>query len=97
MSRRLDWRPYNDDPIARATGISFNREPASELRAPASALRVYAWHIDHDERPVCFVDADTLARARAIADGVPGNCGYNVDYASVHDDRGQQVYSGRPW
>ncbi len=97
MSAAVEWRLWDDDPVARATGISFNREPAGEIRAPAGMLRVCAWHIDFDERPVCYVDVATLAEARRVIDGLSRNCRFNVDYASAFDERGAMALNGRPW
>ena len=56
-----------------------------------------AWHIDFDERPVCYVDVDTLKQAVAIVETLSDNCDYNVDFAGVRDDQGKLVHNGRPW
>ena len=97
MAQLVHWNPWDDDPVARATGVSFNRELAGKIQAPAGCVRVCAWHIDFDERPVCCVDVSTLAEAVAIADGLSDNCAYNVDFASAYDERGEMVHSGRAW
>ena len=97
MSTTVDWKPWSDDPVARATGVSFNRTPAGKIAAPPAQFRVCAWHIDFDERPVCYVDVDSSSIAEAIAEALQANCRFNVDYACVYDERGVQIHSGRPW
>ncbi len=94
-----DWQRWGGpDPVAEKTGISFDRTPAGEIRAPEGRFRVTAWHIDFDERPTCYVDVDTLDEAKRINDDLSNQRdGWNVDYASVWDDRGEFIYGGPPW
>ena len=89
------WHAWNDDPVARETGITFDRTPAGPIVAPAGRFRVCAYHVDFDERPVCFQDADSLEAAEALARDVSeATTGFNVDFALVYDDQGTQ--HGRP-
>jgi hypothetical protein len=94
MAPKPAWQRWDDDPLAAATGISFNRTPQDEIRAPQGKLRVCAYHIDFDERPVCFVDVTNLAEAQRIIDDLHKLCGFNVDYALAYDDAGQRI--GKP-
>lgn len=90
------WTDWDDDPVAKATGITFNRTPAKNIKAPPGRFRVCAYHVDFDERPVCFVDVATLEEAERIWDGLPSNCSLNVDYGVIYDERGRQL-KGAPW
>lgn len=91
------WISWIDDPIARATGITFDRTPADDIVAPAGRFRVCAYHIDFDERPTCYADVDTLEEAQALATQVNETLtGFNVDYALVYDDQGRR-HGRRPW
>ena len=92
----ITWQRWDNDPVAAATGISFNREPAGLIRAPKSMFRICAYHIDWDERPVCYVDVGSLAEAEQICARLFELCRYNVDYALTYDDTGAQV-TARPW
>lgn len=91
------WMAWTDDPVARKTGISFDRTPAGAIVAPAGRFRVCAYHIDFDERPTCYVDVDTLEEAMALcADVGESQTGFNVDFAIAYDDTGTQ-HGKAPW
>ena len=98
MSSPIAWRSWLEDPIAEQTGVSFDRTPAASIRAPASKVRVCAYHIDFDERPTAYVDLDSLAEAEHLCANLSQLCGsFNVDYAIAYDARGKVVVNGRPW
>ena len=91
------WQPWSDDPVARETGISFDRTPAGPIHAPPGHFRVCAFHIDFDERPVCFVDVPTLEEAEAIRAALPQDSGgFNVDYGIVYAEDGT-MHGTPPW
>ena len=92
-----DWKRWGTpDPVAEAAGISFDRAPAGEIRAPTGRYRVCAYHVDFDEAPTVYVDVDTLTEARKICDDFSNLRGkWNVDYAMAFDARGSRV-AGRP-
>ncbi len=96
MPTRMAWQRWTTDPVAAATGVSFDRSPAGEIRAPTGLLRVCAYHIDFDERPVCYVDVATLAEAEQLCEALGERCRFNVDYALIYDERGEQL-NRRPW
>lgn len=94
MTDRVPWTHWG---AASPSGVSFDRTPSGPIRAPEGRYRVCAYHIDFDERPVCYVDVDTEARARAVAENLHDDSGgYNVDYACVFDAKGKQLV-GPPW
>lgn len=91
------WQRWVKDPLIERAGFSADRTPAAAIRAPAGRWRVCAWHIDFDERPVCFQDVATLAEAQAICADLPAACpAWNVDYARAYDDRGAVVAASGP-
>lgn len=96
MSGPIDWRRWDNDPVAAATGVSFDRTEAGPIHAPKSMFRVCAYHIDFDERPVCYVDVASLAEAERITSGLSRLCDFNVDYAFAYDDAGRRV-TDPPW
>ena len=96
-SPQVDWLPWSSDPLAAATGVSFDRTPAKDIRAPAGKIRVCAYHIDHDERPTCYVDVDTLEQAEQICAQLGDLRGTkNVDFAVAYGPAGERVAKG-PW
>lgn len=97
MPAAIAWKPWTVDPVAEATGVSFDRTPAGEIKAPAGQLRVCAYHVDWDERPVCYVDVAELAEARRIGERLTKLCKYNVDYVDVHDETGAIVHTTCLW
>lgn len=94
-----DWQRWGGpDPIAEETGISFRREPAGEIRAPAGKFRVCAYHFDFDEAPTVYADVDTREEAeRIVRDFFDLKGGWNVDYCAVYDEHGEIVAHNRPW
>ena len=93
----VEWCSWTDDPVSEKTGVSFDRTPAGEIRAPKSKFRVCAYHIDFDERPTCYVDVDSLEQAEHICQNLADLRGdFNVDYAFGYDDTGKRV-TDPPW
>jgi len=89
------WLRWSHDPLAEATGISFDRTPQGRIAAPRGQYRVCAYHIDFDERPTVYVDVATLAEAVSLCDDLADARGdWNVDYAVVYDDEGNHVHGG---
>ena len=94
----VKWLPYRKDPVAEATGISFDRTPEGKLVAPEGVFRIYAYHVDFDHAPVCYADVSTLDEAQRCCESLSRNHGgFNVDYAVVYDAAGECVHNGRPW
>ena len=90
-SYRERWVGWVKDPLIGTHGITFDRTLAGLIVAPAGKMRVCAWHTDFDERPTCFLDVDTAAEAARICAGLSAACGWNVDFATAHDDAGGVV------
>lgn len=90
-SYRERWVGWVQDPLIATHGITFDRTPAGLIAAPAGKVRVCAWHADFDERPTCFLDVETADEARAICADLSEACGWNVDFATAHDDAGGVV------
>ena len=101
--RRLEkfadsWISWRHDPVAEDTGISFDRTPADEIKAPKGIFRVCAYHIDFDERPTVYQDVSSLSDAKFISENLSDCRGdWNVDYAAAFDETGQLVVTGRPY
>lgn len=95
MSKAIPWKRWGKpDPQTEALGFRIGPDPASgPISAPPGQFRVCAYHIDWDEQPRCYVDVPDEREARRIADGVPGNTKFNVDYAAIFDDRGRSVFN----
>lgn len=87
-SYRERWLGWVKDPLLASVGLTFDRTPAGLIVAPAGRVRVCAWHADFDERPTCYLDVDDADEARAICAGLFDACGWNVDFATAHDDAG---------
>jgi hypothetical protein len=90
-SYRERWSGWVRDPLIATHGLTFDRTPAGVIVAPAGKVRVCAWHVYFDERPTCFVDVDTVAEAARVCAGLFEACGWNVDFATAHDDAGDVV------
>lgn len=88
---KLAWQRWNNDPVEIATGISFDRTPAGEIRAPPGMVRVCAYHIDFDERPTCYVDLANRDEVDRIVNNLSKLCRFNVDYAIAYDDAGRPL------
>lgn len=85
------WTGWVKDPLIETHGLTFDRTPAEKIVSPPGMVRVCAWHMDFDERPTCFLDVATLSEAQAICAALPEACGWNVDFATAHDDAGDVV------
>jgi len=85
------WVGWVRDPLIATHGITFDRTPAGLIVAPAGHVRVCAWHADFDERPTCYLDVASVEEARAICADLFAACGWNVDFATAHDDAGAVV------
>jgi hypothetical protein len=90
-SYRERWIGWVQDPLIATHGMTFDRTPAGLIVAPAGKVRVCAWHADFEERPTCFVDVETVAEAARVCAGLFEACGWNVDFATAHDDAGVVV------
>lgn len=90
-SYRDRWVSWVRDPMLEAHGITFDRTPSGVIVAPQGKVRVCAWHIDFDERPTCYLDVMSVDEARAICADLPEACGWNVDFATAHDDVGGEI------
>lgn len=90
------WVGWVRDPMLETHGITFDRTPAGLIVAPQGKVRVCAWHVDFDERPTCYLDVATADEARRICLDLVEACGWNVDFATAHDDAGGELV-GRPW
>ena len=82
------WVSWVRDPMLETHGITFDRTPAGRIVAPQGKVRVCAWHMDFDERPTCYLDVAGVEEARAICADLFEACGWNVDFATAHDDTG---------
>lgn len=87
-SYRDRWTGWVRDPLIETHGLTFDRTPAGLIVAPPGKVRVCAWHMDFDERPTCYLDVASADEARAICGGLFEACGWNVDFATAHDDAG---------
>ena len=85
---RENWVGWVKDPLVETHGLTFDRTPAGTIVAPSGMFRVCAWHMDFDERPTCYLDVATLREAQAICAALADACGWNVDFATAHDDAG---------
>ena len=90
-SYRDRWVGWVKDPLIASAGITFDRTPAGTIVAPKGMMRVCAWHMDFDERPTCYLDVDSAEEARAICAALFDACGWNVDFATAHDDAGEVI------
>ena len=90
-SYRDRWVGWVKDPLIASAGLTFDRTPAGLIVAPPGKVRVCAWHMDFDERPTCFLDVETTDAAQAICAELSAACGWNVDFATAHDDTGGMV------
>lgn len=90
-SYRAMWVSWVRDPMLETHGITFDRTPAGRIVAPQGKVRVCAWHADFDERPTCYLDVDSADEAREICADLFAACGWNVDFATAHDDAGHEV------
>lgn len=92
------WESWIKDPVAEATGISFDRTPVPDISAPSGLFRVCAYHIDFDERPTVYQDVSSLSDAKFICEHLSDcRAGWNVDYAAAFDESGEIVVSNRPY
>lgn len=83
------WVGWVRDPMLDTHGVTFDRTPAGRIVAPQGTVRVCAWHADFDERPTCYLDVAGVEEARAICADLFAACGWNVDFATAHDDAGE--------
>lgn len=90
------WTSWVKDPLIVLAGLTFDRTPAGMIHAPSGMFRVCAWHMDFDERPTCYLDVATLSEAQAICAALAEACGWNVDFATAHDDAGSVIVA-RPY
>ena len=90
------WIGWVRDPLIATLGLTFDRTPAGRIVAPAGHVRVCAWHADFDERPTCYLDVASVEEARAICADLFAACGWNVDFATAHDDAGGEIVK-RPY
>ena len=88
---RTRWAGWVKDPLIATHGLTFDRTPAGVIIAPPGRVRVCAWHADFEERPTCFVDVETIDEASRVCAGLFEACGWNVDFATAHDDAGDVV------
>ena len=93
---RDQWVGWVKDPLIASAGLTFDRTPSGLIVAPAGRMRVCAWHMDFDERPTCYLDVASAEEARAICAGLFDACGWNVDFATAHDDAGEELVA-RPY
>ena len=85
------WARWVTDPLLKSRGLVFDPAPADVIKAPAGKVRVCAWHIDFDERPTCWLDVETAEEARFVCENLFDACGWNVDFATAHDETGVDV------
>lgn len=85
------WVSWVRDPMLKTHGITFDRTRAWRIVAPPGKVRVCAWHMDFDERPTCYLDVASVDEARAICANLAEACGWNVDFATAHDDAGSEA------
>ncbi|MEQ1782573.1 MAG: hypothetical protein ABMA14_14515 [Hyphomonadaceae bacterium] len=95
-SYRDRWIGWVKDPLIASAGLTFDRTPAETIVAPKGMVRVCAWHMDFDERPTCYLDVASAEAARLICENLFEACGWNVDFATAHDDAGVTVVA-RPY
>jgi hypothetical protein len=87
---REKWQSWVKDPMLEKHGLTFDRSPAGVIKAPPGRVRVCAWHTDFDERPTCFLDVATADEARHVCENLFEACGWNVDFATAHDEAGAE-------
>lgn len=86
------WCRWPSDTRLDAAGVSFDRTPVRQIHAPPGAFRVCAYHIDFDERPVCWLDVSTLEEALHVRANLGlAAPGWNVDLAVIYDDAGKPL------
>ncbi len=85
---RNAWQSWVKDPLLQTHGLTFDRTPSGVIKAPAGRVRVCAWHMDFDERPTCFLDVANIEEASHIVETLLDSCGWNVDFATAHNDQG---------
>lgn len=90
------WVGWVNVPLLETHGLTFDRTPAGMIVAPAGRVRVCAWHMDFDERPTCYLDVANREEAERICANLFEACGWNVDFATAHDDAGGVVVA-RPY
>jgi hypothetical protein len=90
------WAHWVKDPLLETHGLTFDRTPAGVIKAPPGKVRVCAWHADFDERPTCWLDVDGAEEARFVCEALFDACGWNVDFATAHDEHGA-VLVERPY
>ena len=90
------WEHWVKDPLIAKVGLTFDRTPAGRIAAPSGKIRVCAWHMDFDERPTCFLDVDDAGEARFVCANLVACCGWNVDFATAHDEAGVALVA-RPY
>jgi hypothetical protein len=90
-SYRDKWVGWVKDPMLKTHGITFDRTPSGRIAASPGKIRVCAWHIDFDERPTCFLDVASAVEACHICENLSEACGWNVDFATAHDDEGREI------
>lgn len=93
-SYRGRWTGWVKDPRLATHGLTFDRTPAGPIVAPQGMVRVCAWHADFDERPTCYLDLASEAEAQWVCVNVEVACGWNVDFATGHDDAGRLIIPG---
>lgn len=95
---RKRWDNWSKDPLIKEAGITFDRTPANDVRAPEGQFRVCAYHIDWDERPTLFMDVGSKAEAEFIVENFSKTAGgMNVDYGVAYNDQGDIIASDRPY
>jgi hypothetical protein len=95
-SDRDKWVSWIKVPLFETLGLTVDRTPAGRIAAPPGKIRICAWHMDFDERPTCCLDVDTAEEARRICENFPEACGWNVDFATAHDESGAEIVA-RPY
>lgn len=95
-SYRERWLGWVKDPMLEMHGITFDRTPSDLIVAPKGMVRVCAWHLDFDERPTCYLDVESRDEAVRVCEALFDACGWNVDFATAHDDAGVVVVT-RPY
>lgn len=95
---RKRWESWSQDPLIKKAGISFDRTPADEIKAPPGHFRVCAYHVDWDERPTFYMDVALKAEAEFIVENFHDVAsGMNVDFAVAYDEHGKIVVNGCPY
>ena len=80
------------DPSIEVAGITFDRTPSGPIHAPPNTIRVCAYHIDFDERPICYLDVADIAEARFICGNISSARGkWSMDYAVAYNSNGDAV------